>query len=70
MSVSELIQTITAAADARSRDINNEERMQLLAACQKLERALETPYEAHVRIIFGVRTFNFIKIRSFGRVEY
>lgn len=54
MSVSELIQTLNATADAPPSNVTEEERAALLAACDKLKGILENPLEAIVRIVFAV----------------
>lgn len=54
MSVSELIKTLNATADALPPDVKEEDRAALLAACDKLKRSLETPLETTVRVIFAV----------------
>ena len=35
-------------------EIKEEERLELLAACEKLKSSLESPFEFATRIIFGV----------------
>ena len=36
-------------------EIREEERLELLAACEKLKSSLESPLEFGIRIMFGVR---------------
>ena len=54
MSFSELAKRINAAADGGVGNIQEVERMELLEACENLKRAVESPLDATVRIIFGV----------------
>lgn len=54
MSFPDLAKTINAAADGGAGNIQEEERMELLEACENLKRAVEIPLDATVRIIFGV----------------
>lgn len=54
MSVSELIQTLNARADAPPSDVKEEERAALLAACEKRKGTLKSPLETTVRVVFGV----------------
>ena len=54
MSVSELIKTLNATADAPPSNVKEEDRAALLAACEKLKGAFESPLEATVRVIFAV----------------
>ena len=55
MNTTSLIQSITAAADGSLDGIENEDRIQLMTACDQLRRSLETPLEASERFLFGVR---------------
>jgi hypothetical protein len=54
MSVSELIKTISTAADTSQDGIPDAERVQLLAACKKLQDKLETPREKTFEILMAV----------------
>ena len=54
MSFSDLAKSINHAADGTAGNIKEQERMELLQACENLKRALESPLDATVRIIFGV----------------
>ena len=60
MSFSELVERMNGAADGTAGNIKEPERMELLQACENLKRALETPLDASVRIIFGVSCKNFL----------
>ena len=54
MSFSDLAKSVNGAADDTAGNIKEPERMELLQACENLKRALESPLDATVRIIFGV----------------
>ena len=54
MSVSDVIQTLNATADAPPSNVTEEERAGLLAACDMLRASLESPVEATVRFVFAV----------------
>lgn len=54
MSFSDLAKKINAAVDGGAANVKEEERMELLEACENLKRAVESPLDATVRIIFGV----------------
>ena len=56
MSLSSIIESVNTAIDALpdKSGIKNEERVELLAACERLKAALETPFELVARIVFGV----------------
>ena len=54
MNFSDLSKMINDAVDGGDRNIKEEERMELLEACENLKRAVESPLDATVRIIFGV----------------
>lgn len=54
MDASELVKHIHHAADQSISVLKEDERACLLAACEKLKGALESPIEATVRFIFGV----------------
>ena len=54
MDASQLIKHIEHAADVSSSAPKEEERIRLLAACEKLKGKLESPVEATTRFIFGV----------------
>ena len=56
MDVEELIKNFTAAASAPPGQVKEAERVELLAACNKLKGALETPLDLTTRVIFGVGT--------------
>ena len=56
MDVQDLIRHVTAAAQASPGQVKEEERVELLAACNKLKGALETPLDLTTRVIFGVGT--------------
>ncbi|KAF2459112.1 S-adenosyl-L-methionine-dependent methyltransferase, partial [Lineolata rhizophorae] len=53
MDTSDLTKSIAAAADATPQNMTDEERMKLLAACNKLSRSLEGPLDATLRITSG-----------------
>ena len=53
MTVSELISSVNGAADSNVQ-LNEDERLGLLAACAKLHSKLESPFEASIRIMFAV----------------
>ena len=55
MDASELVKHIQHAADQSTTSVLKEdERVCLLAACEKLKGTLESPLEATIRFIFGV----------------
>lgn len=54
MDVSELIKSISAGANAPHDGVKEEERVQLIAACDMLKGSLETPLDITKRIIFSV----------------
>lgn len=54
MNASELVASIDYAAGQSSSALKEEERLGLLAACEKLKATLESPAEALVRFVFGV----------------
>ena len=54
MSLAELVKSVNAAAASGPSDVTEEERMQLLQACDRLRSSLETPFETTLRIIFSV----------------
>ena len=56
MDVKELIKNVTTASSAPAGQIKEEMRIELLAACNKLKGALETPLDLTIRVIFGVET--------------
>ena len=58
MSFSDLAKSINGAADGPTQHIKEEERMELLQACENLKRALESPLDATIRIIFGVSFYS------------
>lgn len=55
MSISGLINDINAAAAGSSGNVSEEERKQLLQACEKLQESLENPFEKTMRILLSVR---------------
>lgn len=61
MNAGELAKSIDNAAGQSSSALKEEERMGLLAACEKLKGTLENPVEATVRFLFGVFHLNFSK---------
>ena len=54
MDASELVKHIQRAADQSPSALKEDERMQLLAACEKLKGTLESSLETIVHFIFGV----------------
>ena len=54
MNASELVKSIDHAAGQSPSALKEEERLGLLAACEKLKGVLESPLEATVRFICGV----------------
>lgn len=54
MEASELVKHIQHAADQSSSDLKEDERVHLLAACEKLKGTLENLLETTLRFIFGV----------------
>ena len=56
MSVSTIIESVNSAIAGLPGpgEIKEEERLELLAACEKLKGSLESPFEFAIRIIFGV----------------
>jgi hypothetical protein len=54
MSVSELLKTINIAADSSYDGVPEAERVQLIAACKKLQDKLETPREKTFEILMAV----------------
>lgn len=55
MSVSELTKCINTAVDASQDGLSESERVELLAACKKLQSKLETPQE---KIFDGIMAVN------------
>ena len=54
MDVRELIKNVEAGASTPPGQVKEEERVELLAACNRLKGALETPLDLTTRVIFGV----------------
>jgi hypothetical protein len=55
MATVELTKQLLALSGSLPIEISNEERETLMAACEKAKLALESPLEATVRFMFGVR---------------
>lgn len=56
MSFSDIIKLVNEAVGTlpSGNDVKNEERMELIAACERMKASLESPLEFVTRIIFGV----------------
>ena len=56
MSVSTIIESINRAIAGLPGpgEIKEEERLELLVACEKLKSSLESPFEFAIRVMFGV----------------
>ena len=54
MSFSDLAKTLNTATDGGTGNVKEADRMELLQACENLKRALESPLNATVQILFGV----------------
>lgn len=54
MSLAELVKSVNAAAASGPSDVNEEERKQLLQACDRLRSSFENPFETTLRIVFSV----------------
>lgn len=68
-SSSKLLEHINHAADndASFENIEEEERVQLLTACEKLKRKLQTPRDALFDILLGVGRFSINSLMSIYR---
>lgn len=56
MDVKEFIKNVEAADSAPPGQVKEEERVELLVACNKLREVLETPLDLTTRVIFGVES--------------
>lgn len=54
MEISDLTQNMNALADAPPTDISEAERLGLIATCDRLKHALETPVETTLHFMLGV----------------
>ena len=53
MSFSDLAKTLNAATDGGTGKVKEADRIELLQSCENLKRALESPLDATVQILFG-----------------